>query len=107
MLIFGSRGNVLDLGEVQTHHCPVCERERPFHIVLQYRYWHLWFLFALVTKKVYSMSCNICGRGTQLKPAEAEQFIGKSPIPFMHRWGLALLVGVVAVFVLLAQIGVI
>ncbi len=72
MLIFGSRGNVIDLGEVQTHHCPVCERERPFHIVLQYRYWHVWFLFALVTTKVYVLSCTVCGRGTQLKPAEAE-----------------------------------
>lgn len=106
MLIFGSRGTVLDLGDVQTHHCPVCERERPFHIMLRYRVWHVWFIFAVVTKRIYSLSCRVCGHGTQLKAAEVETFIGRSPIPFMHRWGLAVLVAIVGLCVLLSQLGV-
>ena len=31
MIIWGSRGDVINLGHGGTQHCEVCEREQPFH----------------------------------------------------------------------------
>jgi uncharacterized membrane protein HdeD (DUF308 family) len=92
-LIWGSRGAVVDLGQVQTALCPVCERERSFHLIVQYRYFHLYFIFGAITQKVYWLACAVCHRGTTLSAATAEQHLSKNPIPFMHRSGLLALVG--------------
>ena len=106
MLIFGSRGYARDLGAVQLHQCPQCVQERPFHILLRYRIWHVWFIFAVVTSRVYTLSCHGCGHATPLQAAEVEPFIGRSPIPLLHRWGLAMLVALVGLYVLLSQLGI-
>ena len=97
MIVWGSGGNVLDLGAVETRKCEVCEKDRPFKVVLQYRYWGLYWIFNSVTEKKYLLLCDVCQRGWELDARKVEAAMSKSPIPFMHRGGLvvfgAILVG--------------
>lgn len=104
LLIWGSRGKTIDLGPCQTHYCHTCERDRSFHILLHYRYWHLYYIFAFITRKLYLLSCDACGRGPELNAADVEQRVPQVPIPFMHRRGLLVLIGMVASVALLNAI---
>ena len=97
MIIVGSEGKIIDLGVAEHKYCPVCERERPFHIYLQYVFNHFWYIFGYTTGKKYHLSCEICSRGAELNKNEAEHHLVKSPIPLMHRYGC--LVGIAGFFV--------
>lgn len=97
MLIWGSRGGVVDLEHAKNDYCPVCERERPFHYLLYYRYFHLYWFFGAITHQELMLLCEVCNRGHKLNSAEAKQQIGRIQIPFMRQYGLLLLgVGVAA-----------
>ncbi|EKS70347.1 MULTISPECIES: hypothetical protein [unclassified Caballeronia] len=97
MLIFGSRGKAQGLGQMATQHCQTCERERSFSLGITYRYFHLYFLFGAVTDKRYSIACDVCHRGWELESKEVESQLKTNPIPFMFRYGIAMLIGAVAV----------
>lgn len=71
MIIWGSGGGSADLGEAEVHHCETCERDRPFKILLSYRYAHIYWL-RWVTKKTYHLACDICRRGWQLEKSAVE-----------------------------------
>jgi hypothetical protein len=92
MVIWGSGGDTVDLGVSEHKYCDVCERERPFKVFLQYRYAHIYWIFSWITKKHYSLLCDICSRGWILKAEEVEKTLPKIPIPFMRRWGWTFLV---------------
>lgn len=101
MLIWGSRGDVVQLGSAGTAHCGVCEKEREFKNVLSYRYAHIWYLFNWVTEKTYATVCDVCGRGNRHDAKAFESKLGKSPIPAFRRFGglaLGALVVLVVVF---------
>jgi hypothetical protein len=87
MIVWGSGGDTVDLGVSEHKYCAVCERNRPFRISLQYRYAHIYWIFSWITKKHYSLLCDICSRGWILKAEEVEKTLPKSPIPFMRQRG--------------------
>lgn len=93
MLIWGSKGEVSDLGVQCSQHCPTCERERPFKLMLQYKVHHIWYLFKWVTQKQYMLVCDVCQRGAKLDAKEVEGKLTKHPIPFLSRFGWTFLVG--------------
>lgn len=102
MIIWGSGGKAVDLGKVKVCSCETCEKERPFHLLLQYRYVHLYWL-RWVTKKKYHLACSVCNRGWELDTKEVESKFEKSPIPFMTRYGWAFLVGGIATIIFIAS----
>ena len=102
MFIWGSGGDTIDLGEVETKYCGICEKERPFHIVLQYKYQHIWYLFGSVSEKKYLYLCDICHRGWELDKKKVEQELGMVPIPFMRRHGGKILAGIIVLIIILA-----
>ena len=102
MIIWGSGGDVVQLGAVGTQQCATCEAQREFRNVLTYRYAHIWYLFSWVTEKAYYTACTICGRGTRHDSKAFEQQLGRTPIPFYRRFGGLLLLGLVASFVVVA-----
>jgi len=102
MIIWGSGSGNSDLGAVETRHCEICEKEREFKVMLNYRYAHLYYL-RWVTEKKYHLLCDICSRGWSLKAKDVEAKLEKNPIPFMTRFGWAFLVGGVALLFLLAK----
>ncbi len=106
MIIWGTRANVVHLGQDGIKPCPVCEKERKFNYILQYRYFHLYWLFGMVTHKEYLLLCEICNRGSKLDTATIEQQFSKSlPIPFMQQFGLVILGGGIGALILLQIIG--
>jgi hypothetical protein len=97
MLIWGSKGEVADLGVQDTRPCQTCERERPFKLALQYKVHHIWYLFKWVSQKQYMLVCDVCHRGAKLDAKEVEPKLAKHPIPFLSRYGWTLLVGLIVV----------
>ena len=95
MIVFGSAGDVLKLGTVESKFCKTCNKERPFNMVLQYRYWGLYWVFNFVTQRKYLLACETCQRGWELDERKAEASLKTPPsIPFMRRFGLLVLVAV-------------
>jgi hypothetical protein len=103
MIIWGSGGKEADLGQVELRNCPTCERERPFKLLLQYRYAHLYYL-RWVTSRKYFLACDVCRHGSELDTARIEAKFDKHPIPFMTRFGWAFLVGGVVLFFLMVAV---
>ncbi|MEN3812795.1 hypothetical protein ABH309_24830 [Chromobacterium piscinae] len=103
MIIWGSGGKAVDLGQVDERHCELCEKHRPFKLLLQYRFAHLYYL-RWVTEKKYHLACDICHRGWVLSVDDVESKLEKNPIPFMTRFGWTFLLGGVALIVLLANL---
>ncbi|MFZ6871870.1 hypothetical protein ACO0LF_07395 [Undibacterium sp. Di27W] len=99
MIIWGSGGGSEDLGQMELKHCSTCEKERPFKLLLNYRYSHLYYL-RWVTEKKYHMACDICRRGWELDTAKVESKLEKNPIPFMTRYGWTFLVGLILLVIL-------
>lgn len=105
MIIWGSGGDVINLGGAQTRRCDTCERDRPFNLVLRYHYAHLCYLSGWVTEKKYLLLCNICRHGRELDIKKIETNLLRVPIPFTHRFGGVVGLAVVACAILLAMTG--
>jgi hypothetical protein len=97
MIVWGKKGHVANLGSQGSKHCSVCEKERPFHLMLQYTVHHIWYVFRWVTGKQYGALCEVCQRGDRLDATAVESKLQKSPIPFGARWGWAFLAGMIAI----------
>lgn len=105
MIIWNSGGDLVNLGTVEEKHCQVCEKDQSFGLILQYRYWGLYWIFNFVTKKQYTLVCDVCQRGWTLDKSEVEDNLDAVPIPFMRRFGLLVLIAVVGGFVTLTALG--
>lgn len=93
MLIWGTGGQTQDCGVVAHKTCAICEKERAFHVLLDYRYFGLYWIFNIITRKNYWLLCEVCNRGWSLHPSEVREKIAIQSIPFMHRFGLGVLFG--------------
>ena len=100
MLVWGTRSKSLDLGPVDSRHCPRCGSERTFHLLLTYAHHHLWLLFGWASGKRYFEVCKICGHGPQVESDAVETRLGRNPIPAWHRFGILGLVGGIAALIL-------
>ena len=105
MIVWSSGGDVLDLGAVETRHCETCDTERRFHLTLRYRYCGLFWIFNFVTDRKYMVLCEVCQRGRELDRNKAERVVESVPIPFMQRFGLPVLLVLVAVIVAIVGLG--
>jgi hypothetical protein len=102
MFVWGSKGGVADLGPQGSRHCPVCERERSFRLMLQYKISHVWYVIKWVSEKNYAVVCEVCNRGEKLVTQGVEAKLGKPKLPTTS--GRAWMV-VVATFFGLAAFG--
>lgn len=87
MFIFGTKNEVKDLGNESVMPCPVCEKDRPFRLVLTYKLSHIYYIFGSVSHKAYHQLCTICSRGETLDTKKTEAALPRHPIPFMQRYG--------------------
>lgn len=104
MLIWGTGGDVKDLGNLTDKHCETCERERPFKLLVEYRTFGFYWIFNFLTHKKYWLLCEICHRGWELHKSEVESRLAAVPIPFMARYGMAVLVGAFVSAIAVAQV---
>ncbi len=101
MIVWGSGGDVLNLGTIETRHCDICEKDRAFDLVLEYRYFGFYWIFNFVTRKKYLMLCSICQRGWELDAKKIESALKTQPVPFMRRFGCLVGIGVLALIIVL------
>jgi hypothetical protein len=97
MIVWGAKSEVANTGPQASRHCPTCEKERPFHLVLQYTVRHIWYVFKWVTGKQYATVCESASAGTSWTPRRWSPTLSKPPIPFGTRWGWAFLAGMIAI----------
>ncbi|HYW49422.1 MAG TPA: hypothetical protein VE861_02385 [Gemmatimonadaceae bacterium] len=104
MLIWGSKGVFTELGAQHARHCPTCERDRPFLLVVQYKVHHIWYLFRWTTGKQYFVLCDVCRRGEPRDAALVEATLPSHPIPVFARYGWTLLAGLAVSFMITGQV---
>lgn len=96
MIVWGTRGNSLDLGPVKEDSCSTCGVRRPFHAYLAYRWFHLYWVFAFITERKYMILCQVCKRGSVVDAHQIEALHREIKIPFMRRYGIFVLIAIVA-----------
>lgn len=105
MIFYGWGKRALPVMDLGTHHCAQCG-DRPFRIFLNYSYFNLYWIFGLVTRRRYIAACTNCSRGTMLDKKQVQPLFApnpiKDPVPFMDKWGLAMLASAVVMFFVIA-----
>jgi tetratricopeptide (TPR) repeat protein len=105
---WGSGENTVHLGTTEEKCCKVCEHDRPFNLILHYRYWGIYSIFNNVTQKNYMLVCDECQQENELDTREVEQTLESVPIPFMHRFGCLMFpvaaAGIIGVLFLIGQV---
>ncbi len=93
LYIWGSAGDRAVAASAGSRACAICNSVQPFELVIDYRYFHIWYLLSWVTKREYAFSCTRCGHGTKAERVEYAPLLQKDPIPFLRRrgWTLPLL----------------
>jgi hypothetical protein len=100
MFIWGHGTKTMNLGSVGVESCATCERPRNFNLILQYRYFHAYWIFKAVTKKSYLKLCEICSRGWELDEKKVASVLQRAPsIPFMDRFGCLIAFLIVAALI--------
>lgn len=100
MIIWGSKSENLDLGGVKEEQCSVCEKKRTYHLFLSYRWWHLYWIFGVLTEVKYMLLCEVCNRGWEIDKKEFAELDKKAPIPFWRQYGL-LCLGIIIVLLII------
>ena len=99
-LIWGSGSGSAAAGDAGMRHCPVCNEQRRFDIVVNYFYRHFWYLLSWVSKREHVLVCSQCDNALadeKLSRQEiAEKLSGKKdPVPFIRRRGWLLCIALV------------
>lgn len=100
MIIWGSRGETIDIGQDKEEHCSICVKKRPYHLYLTYRWEHLYWIFGFLTEVKYMLLCKICNRGWEIDKKEIAKLHKNAPIPFWRRYGL-LSLGIIIVLLII------
>jgi hypothetical protein len=100
VIVWGSRGDVVNFGPQETKDCLTCERPRPFDLIMQYRYGGLYWVFNFVMERKFLLLCQACGRGWELEAKRLNPQLQAKSIPFMRRYGLATLGGIMLLMIL-------
>jgi hypothetical protein len=103
MIIFGAKPDRIQLGDAGTQVCPICRETTEHSYVLGYRYFHLYYIFGVVTERRYACLCRRCNNGAAVERKDLpSQFAHTDPIPFLRRYGLLVgpAIGLVGAFLL-------
>ena len=73
---------MVNCGSAGSHHCEVCEKERQFNLILQYRYWGVYWIFNFITEKHYSCYVIYVAECWELNNEEVESDLGESSYSF-------------------------
>ena len=89
MIIFGSGGDRIQLGDAGARLCPICRESTPHSFILTYQYFHLYYVMGTVTGRRYACMCHRCSNGVAIERRDLPATLSPSdPIPFMRRYGL-------------------
>ena len=99
VIIYGSGADRIDLGRFSTEHCADCQKTRPYKLVLDYKYEHIYWC-KTVTEKQYYQFCTFCrGSVWNLEAEAVELKLGRNPIPFSTRYGLVIFIIAIVIII--------
>lgn len=84
------------VGPTEAHHCLRCQTETDFAPQLRYTMARIDLLFGFTCQRRYERACTRCEHGWVLDTQTMDQQLGGVPIPWRHRFGLPLMLAVVA-----------
>jgi hypothetical protein len=95
MIFYGWRKKTLFLSDLQMQSCGRCNTPGALRLFVNYTSVHLYWIFGVVTGKKYIAQCTACRGEAIVQKHEVSHLItnNPNPVPFMDRWGLAVLVG--------------
>ena len=96
MILIGQQERVVVVGPTEAHHCLRCQAETEFAPRLRYRMARIDLLFGFTYQRRYELACTRCEHGWVLDTETMDQQLGGVPIPWRHRFGLPLMLVVVA-----------
>ena len=99
MLIWGSGHKTVQKSVTDSLVCTGCSRANNFSVVVDYDYSHLYWLFKWVKNIKTSLACENCGNrqdADDQREGDLFEKLGGNPIPFMDRFGGAVLLLIVA-----------
>jgi len=105
MIFYGWRKKTLFLADMPMQPCTLCNRAGSLQLFVKYSSVHLYWIFGVITSRKYLAACSSCRGGARVDKHEIEHVITSNPIPFMDRWGLAILgaLGCLAMALYLSQ----
>lgn len=89
-IIYGTRRGEAEIGDMGLKRCDECDRETPFTALVQYTYFHIWYLFSFLTGRDYYLRCTGCGSMLSTDAATVRERHAGDNIPFLHRNGALL-----------------
>jgi len=102
MIFYGWGRKSVPLAEIGAAQCSHCNQTRAFRLMLNYTYMHLYWIFGAVLRRRYIVACSACSHGFFIDKKRAREAVpapASNPVPFMQRWGLAVLAAGIAVAV--------
>jgi hypothetical protein len=89
----------VDAGKVEVKDCDRCGGKKPFHYLVEYSYAGLFWIFNFLTSKRHLVVCDTCKTGREVQPEEYPHHAQNARVPFMRRFGIFVLVALVALIV--------
>ncbi len=98
-VIWGNRGDVHQISDSQVAQCPIC-KHGTYSFWLAYRWFHLYWLFGMITQRQYHAVCDRCQHSVEVdREIIPQEFLDDERLPFFRRWGLIGLGGSLACIV--------
>ena len=97
-IVWGSGGDAKQLAASQPSPtpCPNCQQQGTHSYWMIYRYFHIYYLFGMVTKRERRVVCDVCQNHWEIQqndlPPELRHL---NPVPFMKRCGLGVFGGII------------
>lgn len=101
MIIFGTGGDLIHLQDLGIQQCAVCGHTSTFSLVVDYRYFHFYWILGFLTSETYACRCTMCGVGWEIEKSKARELHPRNDIPVHQRLGLVIGAGALVGFILL------
>ncbi len=87
LFVYGSGKGKAVLGEGVVQPCPACKTEAVINPVVEYSYFHIWWLFSFVTGRKYALACSNCEASAPVDAALIREKYPHDNIPFIRKNG--------------------
>ncbi|MCD8351636.1 MAG: zinc ribbon domain-containing protein [Planctomycetaceae bacterium] len=105
LLVWGSGGGRAVLGELPEEHCDACGEKSIATAFVEYKYWHLWYLFSFLVGRKYFKTCTACGSTVPYDKTEAKLHFPKDTVPFIRKKGWLVVALLIFSFVFVGAVG--
>lgn len=95
-VVWGSGGGRSAMGELPEETCQACGEKTARTAFVDFKYWHIWYLFSFLTGRDYQTACNACGDVQPYDKTEAKLKFQRDNIPFLRKNGWAVCAAILA-----------